>query len=103
LQVIIVRVIFAIERLKPKKSDCKDQKACDDAQIGTYTGAAVGTAASVVALAGAGAGPVGLATIGATVGGGMAAGATAVVAAPVVAAVAIGGLVYWVSNYWLSK
>jgi len=76
-------------------SDCKDQKACDAAQFGTYTGAAVGTAASVGALAVAGAGPVGLASIGATVGGGMAAGATAVVAAPVVAAVAIGGLVYW--------
>lgn len=76
-------------------SDCKNQTACDAAQVGTYTGAAVGTAASVGALAVAGAGPVGLATIGATIGGGMAAGATAVVAAPIVAAAAIGGLVYW--------
>ncbi len=78
-------------------SNCEQQtqNACDKAKYGTYAGAATGTAASVGALAVAGAGPAGLAAIGATVGGGMAAGAVAVVAAPVVAAAAVGGLVYW--------
>jgi len=76
-------------------SDCKNQTACNAAQVGTYTGVAVGTVASVGTLAVVGAGPVGLATIGAAVGGGMAAGATAVVAAPIIAAAAIGGFVYW--------
>lgn len=72
-----------------------DSKADKAARVGTYAGAAAGTAASVGALTVAGAGPVGLATIGAAVGGGMAAGAVAVVAAPVVAAGALGGAVYW--------
>lgn len=78
-------------------SDCQNQnqQACDKAKYGTYTGAAVGAAASVGTLAVAGAGPAGLASIGAVVGGGMAAGATAVVAAPIVAAAAIGAAVYW--------
>ncbi len=76
-------------------TDCQDQAACDAAQIGTYTGAAAGTAASVGTLAVVGAGPAGLATIGAAVGGGMAAGAITVVAAPLVAAAIVGGSVYW--------
>ncbi|MBB1125603.1 hypothetical protein [Thiospirillum jenense] len=76
-------------------SDCADQAACDAAQVGTYGGAAVGTAGSAVAVAVAGAGPAGLATIGSVVGGGMAAGVGVLVAAPVVAAAAVGGLAYW--------
>jgi hypothetical protein len=76
-------------------TDCQDQAACDAAQIGTYTGAATGTVASVGTLVLVGAGPTGLATVGAAVGGGMAAGATTVVVAPIVAAVVIGGAVYW--------
>ncbi len=74
-------------------------KADEAARVGTYTGVAVGTAGSAVALAVAGAGPVGLSAIGGVVGGGMAAGAITVLAAPLVAASVIGGAVY--SVYWL--
>ncbi len=77
---------------------CHDQHACDNAQVGNYAGAALGTAASATALVSAGAGPAGLAAIGSTLGGGMAVGAATVIAAPVVAAVAVGGLVYWLSQ-----
>lgn len=76
-------------------SHCENQDACDAAKVGTYTGAVVGTGASLAAVAATGAGPAGLAAIGATVGGGMAAGVGLLVAAPVAAAAAVGGLVYW--------
>jgi hypothetical protein len=72
-----------------------DTEADEQARTATYAGAAVGTAASVGALVGAGAGPAGLAAIGAMVGGGMAAGAVTVLAAPAVAAVAAGAAIYW--------
>ncbi|WP_181363234.1 hypothetical protein, partial [Aeromonas sp. HMWF015] len=67
----------------------------EEAQIGTYTGAAVGTASSLGALAIAGAGPTGLATIGSLVGGGMAAGAVGLIAAPIVGAVLVGTATYF--------
>ncbi|WP_199251952.1 hypothetical protein [Aeromonas veronii] len=68
----------------------------EEAQIGTYTGAAVGTAGSLGALAIAGAGPTGLATIGSLVGGGMAAGAVGLIAAPIVGAVLVGTATYFI-------
>lgn len=68
----------------------------EEAQIGTYTGAAVGTASSLGALAIAGAGPTGLATIGSLVGGGMAAGAVGLIAAPIVGAVLVGTATYFI-------
>jgi hypothetical protein len=67
----------------------------EEAQIGTYTGAAVGTAGSLGALAIAGAGPSGLAAIGSLVGGGMAAGAVGLIAAPIVGAVLVGAATYF--------
>ncbi len=70
-------------------------QADDMAQIGTYTGAVVGTAGSLGTLALVGTGTGELAAIGGLVGGGMAAGAVAVIAAPVVMAAAVGGLAYW--------
>jgi hypothetical protein len=76
-------------------TDCQNQKACDAAKVGTYIGAAVGTAASVGTLMVLGAGTAELASIGAVIGGGMAAGATAVVAAPIVVAAAVGAAIYW--------
>lgn len=69
------------------------------AKVGTYAGAAAGTATSLGTLAVAGAGPSGLAAIGSIVGGGMAAGAVAVLAAPVVGAAAVGAAVY----FWRKK
>ena len=69
------------------------------AKVGTYGGAAAGTATSLGALAVAGAGPSGLAAIGSLVGGGMAAGAAAVLAAPVIGAAAVGAGVY----FWRKK
>ncbi len=71
-----------------------DTEAAHADRIGIYSGAAIGTVASVATLVTVGAGPAGLAAIGATVGGGMAAGAIAVLAAPVVAAGAVGGAFY---------
>lgn len=69
------------------------------AKIGTYGGAAAGTATSLGTLAVAGAGPSGLAAIGSIVGGGMAAGAVTLLAAPVVGAAAVGTAVY----FWRKK
>lgn len=79
-------------------ANCEDEAACAAAQVGTYGGAAAGTAVSVGMVAAAGAGPAGLATIGGLVGGGMVAGVGVLVAAPVAAAAALGGVVYWVSR-----
>ena len=74
-------------------------KADKAARVGTYTGAAVGTAGSIGALAVAGAGPAGLSAIGGVVGGSMVAGAITVLAAPIVVTAVFGGAVY--SVYWL--
>lgn len=74
-------------------------KSDKGAKIGTYTGAAAGTATSLGTLAVAGAGPSGLAAIGSVVGGGMAAGAITVLAAPVIGAVVVGTAVY----FWRKK
>ncbi len=78
-------------------TECEDNKkaACDAAQMGTYTGAGVGTVGVLGAVAAAGASSAGLATIGSAIGGGAIAGAATLVAAPIVAAAAIGGATYW--------
>ncbi len=76
-------------------SECQNQKACDAAKIGTYSGAAVGTAGVIATMAMTGASTAGLATIGGAIGGGAIVGAAAIVAAPIVAAAAIGGATYW--------
>lgn len=76
-------------------SDCDDQAACDAAQYGTYSGAVVGTGATLATIATVGAGPAGLAAVGSVVGGGMVAGVATLVAVPVVVAALIGGAVYW--------
>ncbi|MFK5971367.1 MAG: hypothetical protein QM487_14795 [Candidatus Marithrix sp.] len=82
-------------------TNCSDeQNACDVAQLGTYTGAGLGTIWGIACLAAEGANLVGLASIGSMVGGGVAAGAATVVAAPIIAAVAIGGATYWVVKDW---
>ncbi len=84
-------------------TNCSDgQEACDAAQLGTYTGAGLGTLWGVACLAAEGANLVGLASIGSMVGGGVAAGAVTVVAAPIIAAAAIGGATYWVVKDWNS-
>jgi hypothetical protein len=84
-------------------SECENQKACDAAKIGTYAGAAAGTAGVVTTVVMVGAGTTGLATVGTAVGatavGAVAAGATTLVLAPVVATATVGGLVYW----WFSR
>jgi hypothetical protein len=79
-------------------SDCPNQKACDAAKIGTYTGAGLGTVGSALAVVGAGANIMGLASIGSAVGGGVLAGVGTLVAAPIVAAAAVGGATYWWFN-----
>ncbi|MCK5718975.1 MAG: hypothetical protein KAH84_03375 [Thiomargarita sp.] len=80
-------------------TDCENQqKACDAAQIGTYTGAGVGTLAAIGAVVMEGLSTAGLVSIGSVVGGGALAGAATLVAAPIVLAVAGGGLAYlWIT------
>ncbi len=76
-------------------SECQNQKACDAAKIGTYSGAGIGTAGVIATVAMTGASTAGLATIGSVIGGGAIVGTVAVIAAPIVAAAAIGGATYW--------
>ena len=68
------------------------------ARIGSYSGAAAGTAGSLGALLTAGAGPSGLAAIGSILGGGMAVGAISLLALPVAGAALVGGGMYWRSR-----
>jgi hypothetical protein len=76
-------------------SECQNQKACDAAKVGTYTGASVGTAGVIATVAMTGASTAGLATIGSIIGGGAVVGAATLIAAPIIAAAAIGGATYW--------
>lgn len=76
----------------------QDKKACEAAKIGTYTGAGVGTAGVLTAVAIAGPNLLGLASIGSAVGGGVIAGAATLIAAPIIAAAAAGYGTYWYFN-----
>jgi hypothetical protein len=77
-------------------SDSPGDKA---AQVGTYSGAVLGTIGSMVTLVSYGAGASGITAIGSTIGGGMAVGAIGLIAAPVATTIGIGSLTYW----WFNK
>ena len=70
------------------------EKACENAKIGTWTGAALGTLGVVSALAIEGVSAAGLASIGSIIGGGAVIGGATLVAAPIIAAAAVGGATY---------
>ena len=74
----------------------ENQAACDAAQVGTWTGAGVGSAGVLAIVATCGADAAGLAALGATVGGGLLTGIATVVIAPVAVAAAGGYAAY----YW---
>jgi hypothetical protein len=90
------------ERLFTSSNLCTaNQKSCKAAQVGTYTGAGLGSAGVLAAMATCGADIAGLTALGGTIGGGLLTGIATVVIAPVAIAAAGGyAAYYWWPTSW---